>query len=700
MMYKLRDGSPRVASSIEPSVILPPCGVLINEAHYTPGSISQSKESSGRLCLVISGSARWECGDKLCFPGVDNLCHIPARQKHVLQPFSKEPFVVYILYYRPDLLSPAFHEQLDALGIVAVDLMSTSFEHCKVVRSIFQEILFEQGAAKQGWETMLHSRLLDLGVRVLRLAGRQGRKEMPTLERGNESIERVAQYVHCLKSQFSRQENIAEAARSVGLSRRQFTELFRKAIGQPWRQYVLNLRIKHAANLLAESDRSVSGVAFESGFDDLSNFHRYFKRFYGCSPLAYREQRRVKLPGDTASPRPHAQTPLQSAGFRFRGMKGWSWTPQQYLEEIPTLAGLRMNFLMNCYRSLTAFAPGDDRCNEWWKPLDEERKQAFAQVASACAEAGIEFCFAMHPEQASPKPLDPDVSGDVELFAHHYEWMQALGVRWFSICLDHIRWDEGGPSACGEIHAALANAVLERLSSKDSRAQLILCPALFWGDGTNPEHNAYLSSLGRNLHPDAYVFWSGDAIVTPRVTRVAAESYRSIIQHRLFLWDNYPVNDASPTLHLGPVRGRDPDLCDVIDGYLSNPMCAQNQINRIPLSTCADYACNPKAYHPGRSIGQAVQRLASTVAQQQALKDLIEIYPGFIVAGGGTGTNPVRRAFTNLLETGSTSAARSFLNKVSDVLSHLGKAFPRCYEDARKTVRDDIQWMKAKLPPE
>jgi AraC-like DNA-binding protein len=623
------------------------------------------------------------------------LCHIPDKLTHVRETLPKEPFVAYTLYYQPDLLRAELREQLRALGPVSLDLMITCSQQGKVVRSMFQEMLFEQSVKRHGWETMLQSRLLDLAVRILRLAGRQKRPDLSAFEVGNESIERVALYVQRLNTQFFRQEGILDAARSVGLSRRQFTDLFRKVAGQPWRQYVQNLRLKHAAELLSETDNSVSAVAFESGFEDLSNFHHCFKAAHGCSPLAYREQRRVKLRGEFVSST--AQTAQTAPGFRYRGIKGWSWTVPQYLEEIPTLTALRMNFLMNCYRSVTVSTVGEPWCNEWWKPLSDERKSALTRVVEACAKAGIDFCFAMHPQLASSRQMNLENPADVDSFFQHYAWMQSLGVRWFSICLDDTRWGGAGPAACGTAHAAFVNTVFERLNNGDSGAQMIFCPACFWGDGSNPEHSAYLDAAGRRLHPNIYVFWCGDAIVTPRITRVAAESYRRTVQHRLFLWDNYPVNDGNPTLHLGPLGGRDPDLCEVIDGYLSNPMCAQNQASRIPISTCADYAYNPKGYNPSRSIGQTISRIGSNAAQQQVLKDLVEIYPGFIVAGGGTGTNPARLKFSGLLENGPSDAAQDYLRKVENVAARLMKTFPSTFADARKTVQDDVRWMKDRL---
>ncbi|HOC00728.1 MAG TPA: beta-N-acetylglucosaminidase domain-containing protein [Verrucomicrobiota bacterium] len=406
----------------------------------------------------------------------------------------------------------------------------------------------------------------------------------------------------------------------------------------------------------------------------------------------------VRLPGARrAIPEPLRDASAKP-GFAIRGTKGWLWTPEQYLEEIPTLADLKLNFLMNCYGSMFTSEPGTPWRNEWWLPMTQSRKEAYARIIRSCRDHGITFCFAFHPQLASPRPLDPTSDSDLGQFYQHYAWAQSQGVRWFSVSLDDVSWGSEGPATGGMRHARLVNALFGRLRAQDSEAQMIFCPVPYWGDGTNPEHRAYLETLGRDLHPDAYVFWTGDAVVTPRITRQAAESYKSIVRHRLFLWDNYPVNDASPTLHLGPVSGRDPDLGEVVDGYMSNPLASQSRINRIPLATCADYAYNPRAYDPRRSIGQAILRLAKTAAQRRALEELVETYPGFLVTGGGTGTNPVRGEFGSLLASEkSPSAASEFVRRLERLGDRLARAFPGQFPATEKTVADDLGWMRQQL---
>jgi hypothetical protein len=124
-------------------------------------------------------------------------------------------------------------------------------------------------------------------------------------------------------------------------------------------------------------------------------------------------------------------------------------------------------------------------------------------------------------------------------------------------------------------------------------------------------------------------------------------------------------------------------------------MHPQSQINRIPLATCADYALNPASYNAHRSIGQAIVRFAKTGQQQQVLKELVDAYPGFIVAGGGTGTNPVRKKFGDLhAEQGAGLATLAMIRRFEDLLTRLTRHFPREFLDARKTVEDDIDWMK------
>lgn len=410
-------------------------------------------------------------------------------------------------------------------------------------------------------------------------------------------------------------------------------------------------------------------------------------------PCAYR----VSLPLEARpfpEPLPVGRT---RPGFSLRGTKGWAWTPEQYLAEIPWLVRGKMNFLMNCYLSL--FTDPEKLVNRWWEPLPDATRRGFEAVARACRENGIHFCFAVHPGLFSERPYRYDNEEDFAVLWKLYAWMQGQGVRWFSLSYDDIPVEGMDKASLGEAHGRLANRLSRRLREKDPEAQLIFCPVYYSGCGDTGDARMYLEGLARVLDPDTYLFWTGDAVVTPRITARCAEIYKGVVKHRLILWDNYPVNDRHPVLHLGPVTGRDAALAEIADGYMSNPLCPQNEINRIPLLTQADYAWNPWGYDPARSIGRAIFELAGTPAKRLVLKDLVELYPGGINCGDTrTSYNSVVENADRLLAApGGRAAAEKLLARLRDAAARLGREFPGRFAATGKTITGHIAILEGRL---
>ena len=67
-----------------------------------------------------------------------------------------------------------------------------------------------------------------------------------------------------------------------------FSEIFKKATGINFVEYVARLRVEKARNLLQNPDRRISEVAFEVGFQSLSQFNRAFKKHAGMTPTEAR----------------------------------------------------------------------------------------------------------------------------------------------------------------------------------------------------------------------------------------------------------------------------------------------------------------------------------------------------------------------------------------------------------------------------
>jgi AraC-like DNA-binding protein len=86
--------------------------------------------------------------------------------------------------------------------------------------------------------------------------------------------------------------DLEHAAAQAELSPFHFLRLFSSVLGVTPHQYLVRSRLRHAARLLADDDRSVTDVAYDVGFADLSNFVRTFHRAAGTSPLKFRQASR------------------------------------------------------------------------------------------------------------------------------------------------------------------------------------------------------------------------------------------------------------------------------------------------------------------------------------------------------------------------------------------------------------------------
>lgn len=97
-----------------------------------------------------------------------------------------------------------------------------------------------------------------------------------------------------LHSHYTESVTLDTLASLTHLSRNYFSELFSASTRSTFKSYLIELRLRHACRLLANTDMSVTDVCFSSGFESFSNFMRSFKSKYRVTPLKFREENRIK----------------------------------------------------------------------------------------------------------------------------------------------------------------------------------------------------------------------------------------------------------------------------------------------------------------------------------------------------------------------------------------------------------------------
>lgn len=98
-------------------------------------------------------------------------------------------------------------------------------------------------------------------------------------------ITKVCEYI---EKHYEEPIKLSDAALLVNMSESAFSHFFKKKTGCTFIDYITNLRIARACQLLAETSHTVAEICYTCGFNNLSNFIRIFKKKKGNTPNEYR----------------------------------------------------------------------------------------------------------------------------------------------------------------------------------------------------------------------------------------------------------------------------------------------------------------------------------------------------------------------------------------------------------------------------
>ena len=146
-----------------------------------------------------------------------------------------------------------------------------------------------QAAAEGRSELGLDELGLLFAQRYLRLVG--GRDAAPVRAQARDR-RRAIEAALWLDAHAHEAVDLERTAAGAGVSAFHFLRLFSAVLGVTPHQYLLRARLRRAVPLLADEQRSITEVAYDSGFADLSNFVRTFHRAAGVSPRGFRRAAR------------------------------------------------------------------------------------------------------------------------------------------------------------------------------------------------------------------------------------------------------------------------------------------------------------------------------------------------------------------------------------------------------------------------
>lgn len=100
---------------------------------------------------------------------------------------------------------------------------------------------------------------------------------------------RVQKVKTFIDAHYREEIRLAQLSDIAGMSDSSFSRFFKLHTGRNLSDYIIDLRLGYACRQLVDSTNSVAEICYASGFNNLSNFNRIFKKRKSCSPSEFRE---------------------------------------------------------------------------------------------------------------------------------------------------------------------------------------------------------------------------------------------------------------------------------------------------------------------------------------------------------------------------------------------------------------------------
>ena len=101
---------------------------------------------------------------------------------------------------------------------------------------------------------------------------------------------RILKVKNYIDEHYKDELSLEQLADLVGMTPTAFSRYFKQRTSKNISEYIVDIRLGHAARMLIDTADSVSVICWRTGFNTLSNFNRLFRKRKGCSPTEFREK--------------------------------------------------------------------------------------------------------------------------------------------------------------------------------------------------------------------------------------------------------------------------------------------------------------------------------------------------------------------------------------------------------------------------
>lgn len=155
------------------------------------------------------------------------------------------------------------------------------------IESLLEKLLFENEGQDPLSPGFVSVALAELILFITRCKNYE-ENVIKEIDVNNRIMQEVATYIY---NHYSERLILEDVAKKFNLSRSYLSKKFKSVTGFGFKEYIINVRIQHACELLLNTNKSITDIAFECGFNDSNYFGDAFRRTKGISPNKYRKNK-------------------------------------------------------------------------------------------------------------------------------------------------------------------------------------------------------------------------------------------------------------------------------------------------------------------------------------------------------------------------------------------------------------------------
>ncbi|WIV12347.1 helix-turn-helix domain-containing protein [Proteiniborus sp. MB09-C3] len=246
------------------------------------------------ILLVLQGSVNIRVGNDRFLLSENDLILINRNEIHNTSK-TEEDNIILALQINPEYYS-SHYPQIGKMVFQCKSFLhgDDKQERFDIIRHYLAQIVWELSKKREGYQLTIGSIIYLLAAHLVDNFD-YTLIESEKIASMSKDIDRIQGIINYINENLERKVSLKELSDNQNLSVYYLSHFIKKNMGMTFQEYLNNIRLDKAVNLLSMPDKTITEISYESGFSSTKSFNKLFKNTYGCTPTDYRKKYEDKI---------------------------------------------------------------------------------------------------------------------------------------------------------------------------------------------------------------------------------------------------------------------------------------------------------------------------------------------------------------------------------------------------------------------